>query len=213
MGYDEAAAGYDRAHGGGRSQKRFARIEAPILAATRGAGAVLEVGVGTGRLLSQVAAPLRVGIDPSAGMLERASEKPGLSLVRADAHHLPFADASFDAVIAGKGVFRYLSAAAAFAECARVLKAGGRLAIHQYSAMTWSLKQLFGREASSPEVRAMHVESPSALEAGARAAGFSSVRSHLFRSIRFYPYALEIPRLIAGRWWSHIVLVARRSNN
>ncbi|MEM9491972.1 MAG: class I SAM-dependent methyltransferase, partial [Myxococcota bacterium] len=144
--YDRAAAGYDRRHAQARSAARFRRIEAPMRAIAR-AGRVLEIGCGTGRLLAQCSAAVRVGIDLSPGMLERAPV--GLGRVCGDAHALPFADASFDAIIAGKGVFRYLDPAPAFRECARVLVAGGRLAVHQYAAKTWSprrwLSRRFGR--------------------------------------------------------------------
>ncbi|MCA9674618.1 MAG: class I SAM-dependent methyltransferase, partial [Myxococcales bacterium] len=65
------------------------------LAATRGARAVLELGCGTGRLLAQVDAPVRLGIDVAAGMLAHARAR-GLAVARADAHALPFADDTFD---------------------------------------------------------------------------------------------------------------------
>ncbi len=211
--YDAAAKSYDRAHGSPHSRKRFAKIEAPILEAARGANAVLEVGVGTGRLLSQLQAPRRVGIDPSAGMLAEAAKHRGLELVQGDAHRMPFASGAFDAVIAGKGVFRYLKAPAAFEECARVLRPGGTLAVHQYSASTWSLRGLLGMDSTSPQTRAMHIESPQAFESAAVEAGFVQTRIHLFRSVRFFPYAVEIPRAIAGRLWSHIVLVATTSSS
>jgi ubiquinone/menaquinone biosynthesis C-methylase UbiE len=63
--------------------------------------AVLEVGVGTGR----VARPLLdrgvrvVGVDASRGMLARARTKGLPNLVRGDAYHLPFSDGSFDAAL------------------------------------------------------------------------------------------------------------------
>jgi ubiquinone/menaquinone biosynthesis C-methylase UbiE len=60
--------------------------------------AILEVGVGTGR----IARPLVdqgvrvVGVDASRGMLGRAAAKGLPYLVRGNAYHLPFADRSFD---------------------------------------------------------------------------------------------------------------------
>jgi len=208
--YAAAAQTYDQAHGSARSRRRFARIEAPIIAQTRGAEAVLEIGVGTGRLLSQVRATRRVGVDASLEMLAQARKRAGLELVCADAHQLPFDAQSFDAVIAGKGVFRYLRGEDAFAECARVLRPGGKLGIHQYSASTWSLRSLLSKVPESGA--AMHVDRPGDFTRAASDAGFVRVCAHLFRSVRFYPYALEIPRRFAGRWWSHIVLTAERSN-
>lgn len=102
-GYDEGADGYDPRHA--RDLARAARIERPMLEAMRGARRVLEIGVGTGRLLAQVEAPVRIGIDVAAGMLAHAVRR-GLCVVRAHAHQLPFADGSFDAVISGGGVLR-----------------------------------------------------------------------------------------------------------
>jgi len=64
-------------------------------------GALLEVGVGTGR----VARPLLdrgvrvVGVDASRGMLDRAASKGLPYLVRGDAYHLPFSDRSFDTAL------------------------------------------------------------------------------------------------------------------
>ena len=63
--------------------------------------ALLEVGVGTGR----IAAPLGqrgitvTGVDASRGMLDRARGKGIARLVRASAYALPFRDASFDAAL------------------------------------------------------------------------------------------------------------------
>src|SRR5690606_28633707 len=107
------------------------------LAAVRGRARILELGVGTGRLLADLArAPgtrTAIGVDVSAAMLAEAARKR-LAVARADAHHLPFADARFDAILAGGGVFRYLDTPAALAECARVLVPDGVLAIHQFAA-------------------------------------------------------------------------------
>lgn len=143
-------------------------------------------------------------------MLARAAARPGLLLVRGDAHALPFADASFDAVIAGKGAFRYLDAGRALAECRRVLRPGGRLGLHQYAAETWTWRRLLGREIPDPATRRLHVERVADLEARALQAGLVPVTAHLYRSVRVYPYAARIPRRLAGRLWSHLVLICRR---
>src|SRR5437879_13162053 len=62
---------------------------------------ILDVGVGTGRYsepLTVRGLPI-VGVDISASMMAKAREKGLEDLVRGDAHHLPFLDRSFDAVI------------------------------------------------------------------------------------------------------------------
>ena len=144
-GYDRAASVYDRCHQDSRSQQRFAIIDRPQRRAARRARRVLELGCGTGRLLTTLDAPVCIGVDVSAAMLSRSHQRirdrgrqRDMAVVRADAHALPFADSSFDAVLAPKGVFRYLDLSSAMRECARVLTLGGCLVVHQYAARTWS---------------------------------------------------------------------------
>src|SRR2546428_3061764 len=66
-----------------------------------GYDSILDVGTGTGRCakpLSDRGLPI-VGVDISTSMMAKAREKGLEDLVRGDAHHLPFLDRSFDAVI------------------------------------------------------------------------------------------------------------------
>ncbi|MEU4367130.1 class I SAM-dependent methyltransferase [Micromonospora chersina] len=95
-------------------------------------GDVLEVGAGTGRLWSQVdhrGRGLRLTLtDFSAAMCVRLREVPGGRVERCDATRLPFADASFDTVIANHMLYHLDEPVAALREFARVLRPGGRLA-------------------------------------------------------------------------------------
>ncbi|MBK9034474.1 MAG: class I SAM-dependent methyltransferase [Myxococcales bacterium] len=206
-GYDAAAAGYDARHDDDdRSAARTRAIDRVLLDGVAGAARVLEVGVGTGRLLAQVRAPVRLGLDVSAGMLAHARAR-GLAVVRADGHALPFAAASVDAVVAGKGALRYLAPARALVEIARVLVPGGALAFHLYPRRTWSL-----RPAPAPAPELWQPASLAELEATVAAAGFAIARIAAFRSIRVWPYALPIAPWLAARapLWSHVAVVARR---
>ncbi len=98
---------------------------------------VLDVATGTGMVAAELLARSRcsvVGIDQSAAMLGRARERFAgvgggrVELLEGEAEHLPFADASFDAL-----TFTYLlryvdDPAATMRELARVVRPGGRVA-------------------------------------------------------------------------------------
>ena len=90
---------------------------------------VLDVGCGEGQLsrLAATSARVVVGIDPTVAQITTAYERAGGPLyARAEAGALPFADRTFDAVIACL-VFEHIRAIdGAIAEVARVLAPDGR---------------------------------------------------------------------------------------
>lgn len=95
-----------------------------------GARRILDVGTGEGQVARRAAAAggaLVVGADPTAAQLVAAGRRGGgPRYVRAAAERLPFADGSFDAVVACL-VFEHLADhRPAIAEVARVLEPGGR---------------------------------------------------------------------------------------
>lgn len=197
--YDGGANHYDAFHGQPKKQARFRRIEAPMLEACRSAHTVLELGSGTGRLLAQAKAPVRIGVDVSREMLRQSPT--GLHRLVADAQTLPIADDSVDVVLAGKGVFRYLDYERAFGECKRVLRPGGKLFVHQYAARTWSIH----RHRPS-RFDALHVNDLDELIEPAAIHGLKLGHAYLFRSVRIWPYALPIPGWLPGRFWAHCTL-------
>ena len=96
---------------------------------------VLDLGCGTGRHTAWlVEAGARVtAVDFSAGMLEQARERVpggGVRFVTHDLHdRLPFADASFDAVVSGLVLEHLRDLSAFFAEARRVLRPAGRAVV------------------------------------------------------------------------------------
>ncbi len=110
------------------------------------AAAILDLGCGPGQvsaeLLSEAPAATLVGVDLDGDALRlavglTAADAGRRCLVRADAHSLPFADASFDFVHA-RVVFQYLRRPSPVArEAFRVLQPGGRIVVrhlaHSYS--------------------------------------------------------------------------------
>jgi demethylmenaquinone methyltransferase/2-methoxy-6-polyprenyl-1,4-benzoquinol methylase len=107
--------------------RRWRRRTVDALAAPRG-GRVLDLACGTGDLCRDLGARgyAPVGVDFSAGMLEVATVD--VPLVRGDGAALPFASGSFDGLTCGFALRNFVDLDAVFAECARVLRPGGRFA-------------------------------------------------------------------------------------
>jgi demethylmenaquinone methyltransferase/2-methoxy-6-polyprenyl-1,4-benzoquinol methylase len=97
-------------------------------------GRVLDLACGTGDLsrLATRRGLQVVGADLSAGMLE--ANGAGTPLVEADGSRLPFLDGSFDGLVCGYALRNFTDLQATLAECARVLRPGGRLAVLEVDA-------------------------------------------------------------------------------
>ena len=98
-------------------------------------GDVLDVGSGDGAAAATLAPHCRslTCIDTVTRMIDAAKERlarfPHVTALVADVHGLPFADASFDAVIMFHTLTYAERPARALSECSRVLRPGGRLVI------------------------------------------------------------------------------------
>lgn len=150
--YDEFADWYERGRGHGY-HRMLDDLEVATVAhyvahhvAHCGVGArVLEVGCGTGLILSRIArfAAFATGLDLSANMLARAAER-GASVVQGAATALPYADDSFDLVCALKVLPHVVDIRAALAEMARVTRPGGHVLAEFYNrrSLRYVLKRL-----------------------------------------------------------------------
>lgn len=142
--YDAFSEWYDR----GRDRGYHAllddlavRVVAPYCDGRR----VLEVGCGTGLILSRIAqyTDSAVGMDLSAGMLQGARER-GQRAVQGSATDLPFADGSFDTVYSFKVLAHVEAIDDALREMARVTRPGGHLVLDFYNrrSLRWLIKRL-----------------------------------------------------------------------
>ena len=145
---------------------------------------VLDVGVGTGQLLLRLAAVKGaegchfVGLDAFAEMVELAaanvraanSGSTPISIVRSDAHSLPFADGAFGLVTSRSTLHHFRSPDVAVSEMYRVTGTGGVVLIHdvrrdaspEVVAQFNALRQRFGvpptnleEKLSMPEVESL----------------------------------------------------------
>lgn len=184
----QEAGGRGREAGGTGGKRRVLDLccgsgDLCFLAEARGAGAV-------------------VGVDFTLPMLavarrrQRAGGRRGTRFIQADALHLPFPDASFDAVTISYGLRNVADLGAALSEMRRVLASGGRAVVLDFgkpaNPVAGALYRMFLR-AAMPVVgwlfhgdAAAYLYIPASLERYPgqrgvetlmRAAGFSNVRS------------------------------------
>jgi ubiquinone/menaquinone biosynthesis C-methylase UbiE len=128
-GWEDRALAYDRFFGSTTSQAVEPLLDAASVAAgTR----VLDIATGPGYVAGEAArrGASVVGVDVAAAMVALARRlHPGLEFREADAHALPFEDASFDAVVGNFAILHLGRPEEAVAEFARTLAPGGTLAL------------------------------------------------------------------------------------
>ena len=131
--YDEFSSWYEKERG--RGYHAFLdRMEIEAAAPHIRGKEILEAGCGTGLVLEGLShiAARAVGVDISAGMLERARDR-GLEVVKGSVVDLPFDDDSFDVVVSFKVLAHIPDLGRALAECARVTRPGGTLILEFYN--------------------------------------------------------------------------------
>jgi ubiquinone/menaquinone biosynthesis C-methylase UbiE len=128
--------------------ERFATLELGALPAKLG-GAVLELGCNAGALTRELVARHEgkgriVALDATPAMIERArtrvkgkGEAPVFFRPHDPAERLPFAEETFDLVLAGPALAAAPDLEAAIADLARVTAKGGRLVVALPLAGTW----------------------------------------------------------------------------
>ena len=127
--FDRIAPGYERVNRyiSFGQDRRWRDRTVKALALPKGS-VILDLACGTGDLCRdlQSAGFAPIGIDFSAGML--ANAKTTAPLVRADALRLPVPSATVDGITCGFALRNFTGLEPFFAECARVLRPGGRVA-------------------------------------------------------------------------------------
>lgn len=163
---------------------------------------VLDVGCGEGVLsvrLAQAGADV-TGLDNERRMLaaaRRRADEAGqkVALVEGDARSLPFADNTFDIVVAVTVLCFVAEPVRAFHEMARVLRPGGRLVIGELGRYSsWAAKRRIAGWLGSKTWKVARFRSASDLENLAVAAG---VEVETVRGAVYYP-----PNKRAARWLS-----------
>ncbi|MFB7837638.1 class I SAM-dependent methyltransferase [Streptomyces sp. NPDC056056] len=148
----------------------------------RGAGmTLLDLGCGTGTstaaLLRTAPAATLIGVDASAGMLARARSKPwpgDVSFVHAPVEHMDQVEGAgpYDAVFAAYLLRNVSDPDAVLATVHRVLRPGGRLAVHEYSLSGRTSHRLVWTAVMNGFVRPW-----------GRLHGDAALYRHLFRSV------------------------------
>lgn len=156
--YNDFSARYDDARGGNVPDgyhDLIDELEVGIVARYGTGREVLEVGCGTGLVLSRIArvAARAHGVDLSPGMLERARER-GLSVTEASATELPFDDASFDVACSFKVLAHIRPIRRALREMVRVVRPGGYVVAEFYNPHSLrALAKRFGPAGKIAEAR------------------------------------------------------------
>ncbi|MBA2324436.1 MAG: demethylmenaquinone methyltransferase [Pseudonocardiales bacterium] len=160
---------------------------------------VLDLAAGTGVSTVELArgGAWCLAVDFSLGMLRAGRQRAqhhGLPMVAADAIHLPFADASFDAVSISFGLRNLVDPDAGLAELARVTRPGGRLVVCEFSTPSWA-----------PFASVYHNYLMRALpEIARRVSSNPDAYVYLAESIRVWPDQRTLAERVGAAGWSGV---------
>jgi ubiquinone/menaquinone biosynthesis C-methylase UbiE len=169
---------------------------------------VLEVGCGEGELAERMTADLAaqvIAIDQSERMVELARAR-GVDAFVGDVQELPFADGSFDVVVAAWMLYHVPDLDRGIGELARVLRPGGRLvAATNSSDHLREMLELAGvddwdfsfRAENGAELLGRHFAAVEVRDASGTVTlhDAEQIRSYLASSIRLHQWADRVPEL------------------
>jgi SAM-dependent methyltransferase len=169
---------------------------------------VLEVGCGEGELAERMTTELSaevIAIDQSERMVELAQAR-GVQARVGDVQRLPFADGSFDVVVAAWMLYHVSDLDRGIGELARVLRAGGRLvAATNASDHLREMLELAGvddwdfsfRAENGAEILGRHFPSVEVRGASGTVTihDADQIRRYLGSSIRLHRWADDVPEL------------------
>lgn len=123
----------------------FDPVQARVVEAARdaaaGAGSILDIGCGTGRLLVRLGeaypAARLTGIDPAPGMARIAGSRDGITAMVGAAERLPLRTGSVDLVVTTMSFHHWADQRLGLAEVRRVLVPGGHLLLADAFATAW----------------------------------------------------------------------------
>jgi demethylmenaquinone methyltransferase/2-methoxy-6-polyprenyl-1,4-benzoquinol methylase len=158
---------------------------------------VLDLACGTGDLCVELARRglTPVGADRSAGMLIAARSRAGSPLVRGDALALPLRAGSLDGIVCGFALRNFAALPPMLAECARVLRPGGRVALLEVDAPSQPLLR-FGHRIWFGRVVPL-VGGLVAARSGAPRARAGAAYRYLPASVAYLPPTPELLALIS----------------
>ena len=157
---------------------------------------VLDLACGTGDLCEELARQglTAIGVDRSAGMLHAA--RTSAPLVRGDGLGLSFRDGALDGLVCGFALRNFAGLPPVLAECARVLRSGGRMALLEVDAPSQPLLRLGHRVWFGKVVP--FVGGLVAARSGAPRARATAAYRYLPASVAYLPPTPELLALISS---------------
>lgn len=168
---------------------------------------VLDLACGTGDLCDELRRQglTPIGVDRSAGMLAAARRRAAAAspatvtltpLMRGDGLALPFRDGSLDGIVCGFALRNFAALPPVLAECARVLRPGGRVALLEVDAPTQPLLRVGHRVWFGKVVP--FIGGLVAARSGAPRARASAAYRYLPASVAYLPPTAELLALIGS---------------